>query len=78
LRWRARCDRSVPNAHGLEPSSDDGAVGAVSITNEVSRRLIPGESLDYLSRNPLGRWVSGDMGPDKLSRGAGSRARIAV
>ena len=42
LPWRARRDRSVPGAHGLEPSGDDGAVGAISLTNEVSRRLIPG------------------------------------
>jgi hypothetical protein len=42
LPWRARRDLSVPSAHGLEPSGDDGAVGAISVTNEVSSRLIPG------------------------------------
>ena len=67
LPWRARRDRSVPGAHGLEPSGDDGAVGAISVTNEVSRRLIPGERLGYLPRNPLSCRISGDIGPDKLS-----------
>ena len=67
LPWRAWRDRSVPDAHGPEPPGDDRAVRAISITNEVSRRLIPWERLGYLSRNPLGRRMSGDIGPDKLS-----------
>lgn len=41
LPWRAWRDRSVPDAHGPRPPGDDGAVGAVSITNEVSRGLSP-------------------------------------
>jgi len=67
LPWRTWCDRSIPDAHGSEPPGDDRAVRAISITNEVSRRLIPWERLGYLSRNPLGRRMSGDIGPDKLS-----------
>jgi hypothetical protein len=53
LPWRAWCDRSVPDAHGLEPARDDGAVGAIPVTNEVPRRLIPGERLGDLPRDPL-------------------------
>ena len=67
LPWRAWRDRSVPDAHGPEPPGDDRAVRAISITNEVSRRLIPWERLGYLSCNPLVRRMSGDIGPDKLS-----------
>jgi hypothetical protein len=51
----------------LSRRGDDGAGGAISVTNEVSRRLIPGERLGYLPRNPLSCRISGDIGPDKLS-----------
>jgi hypothetical protein len=34
LPWRARRDRSVPDAHGPEPPGDDGAVGAIPIAEE--------------------------------------------
>ncbi len=69
-------DRSVPDAHGAEPPGDDGAVGAISITNEVSRRLIPGERLGYLPRNPLGRERLHWSRPGVGARRAGSRGRI--
>jgi len=65
LPWRARRGWSVADAHGLESPRDDGAVGCIAITDEVSRCFIPRECLGDLPRDPLGRRVCGDVGPDE-------------
>src|SRR5215471_9221371 len=36
-------DRSVANAHGLQPPGDRGAIRGVAVTDEVARCLIPWE-----------------------------------
>jgi hypothetical protein len=63
LPRRARRGRSVANAHGLDAPRDDGAVGCIAITDEVSRCFIPRECLGDLPGNPLGGRMCGDVGP---------------
>ena len=48
-RW---CDGFVANAHGVQSACNDGAIDAIPIADEVTRRLIPGECLRYLARDP--------------------------
>ena len=67
LPRRAGRGGSIPDTHRSEPLCDDDAIGAIPIADEVSRCLIPGECLGDLARDPLGRRIRGDIGPDQLS-----------
>src|SRR5664280_2090336 len=62
--WRGRL---VPNAHGANSSSDDGAIDLIPISDEVARCLIPREGLGQLACYPFSRWVCCDGDPDQLS-----------
>jgi hypothetical protein len=53
-RARGPCrDRSIPNAHGSNPSNEGCPVCSVSITNEVLRRFAPATGFGQLPRNPF-------------------------
>ena len=56
---------SIPDTYRSEPLCGDRAIGAIPITNEVSKCLIPWECLGDLPRDPLGLWVRGDIGQDQ-------------
>src|SRR5665213_3093830 len=62
--WRGRL---VPNAHGANSSSDDGAIDLIPIADEVARCLIPREGLGQLACYPFSRWVCCDVDPDQVS-----------
>jgi hypothetical protein len=55
---------SVPDAHRRKTSRHGMAVRGVSVANEISGRLIPGESFGDLSGDPLSSRVGGDVSPD--------------
>ena len=63
-RW---CNRLVPNAHGAQSARDDAAIDPVAIADEVSRSLIPGKCLRYLTCNPFGRGICCDVDADEVS-----------
>ena len=46
---------------------DDAAIDPVAIADEVVRSLIPGKRLRYLTCNPFGRGICGDVDPDEVS-----------
>ena len=65
LPGRARRGWSVPDAHGSKTSRYGMAIGGISVSNEVSGRLIPGESLGDLAGDPFGRRIGSDVDPDQ-------------
>ena len=67
LPRRDRCDRLIPDAHGANSAHDDGAIDLISIADEVMRRLIPGECLSELARDPFSRRICSDVDPDQVS-----------
>jgi hypothetical protein len=62
--WRYRL---IPNAHGANSAQDDGAKDLIPIPDEVTRRLIPGECLSELARDPFRRRICCDVDPDQVS-----------
>jgi hypothetical protein len=67
LPRRDRRDRLIPDAHGANSAHDDGAKDSISIADEVMRRLIPGECLSELARDPFSRRICSDVDPDQVS-----------
>src|SRR5450759_1806627 len=61
LPGRAWGRRSVPDAHGAQSASNDGAIDSIPIADEVARRLIPGECLGNLEWDQFSRWVCCDF-----------------
>ena len=57
LPGRSGCDRVVPNAHCTDPLHEDWTIRGISITNEISRRVVPWERLGDLARDPVRGWV---------------------
>src|ERR1035438_7186457 len=53
LPGRAERNRPISNTHGAQTLHEDWPVRGVPIPNEVSRRLVPWESLGDLARDPL-------------------------
>src|ERR1019366_9269284 len=64
LRW---CNGPAPDAHGAQSARDDAAIDPVAIADEVLRSLIPRKRLRYLTCNPFGRRICGDVDPDEVS-----------
>jgi hypothetical protein len=64
--WR---DRPIPYTHCSKPLDDDIAIDAVSITNDVSWRLLPAVGFDQLTGNPMGARACGRTQPQKLAAG---------
>ena len=48
-------NRSIPDSHGRQSLSEDSSIGAVTISQQISRGRFPGESLHDLACYPLGR-----------------------
>src|SRR5258708_28654963 len=61
LPGRSRRGWSVPNAHGSETSRYGMAVRGVSVPDEVSGCLIPGEGLGDLAGNPFDGRIGGGV-----------------
>jgi hypothetical protein len=70
LPGSARCGRSIADVHRPDPFSDDDAVGAISIADEIARCLVPWEGLSDLASNPFRRlgWLWRWSTPDGVSR----------
>ena len=64
---RARRNRLVANAHTPQSSPDNAAIDAITITDQVPWRPVPGECFGYLLRNPFRRRVRRDIDPHKVS-----------
>ena len=67
LPGRSRRGWSVPDAHGSETSRYGMAVRGVSVPDEVSGCLIPGEGLGDLAGDPFGGRIGGDVDPHEVS-----------
>ena len=67
LPGRSRRGWSVPNAHGSETSRYGMAVRGVSVPDEVSGCLIPGEGLGDLVGDPFGGRIGGDVDPYEVA-----------
>ena len=66
LPRRALRDRPIPDAHGPHAPNESGAVDAIPITDDVSRRILPAKRLSELLRNPFGGRMCGYSQPQKL------------
>ncbi len=49
--------RFVADAHGAKSTCDNGAINLIPIADQVTRRIIPGECLGQLARNPFRRRI---------------------
>src|SRR5215211_6980939 len=63
LPRRPRRRWSVPDTHGCQTLRYGMAVRGVSVTDEVSGRLLPGIGLADLAGDPVGRRMGGDVDP---------------
>jgi len=59
LPRRPRRTRSIPDAHCLKAPDEDFAIRTVSITDEISRCLVPATGFSQLTGNPFGVWMRG-------------------
>src|SRR5262249_23762919 len=59
--------RSVADAHGCQTSRYGVTARGVSVPDEVSRRLLPGEGLGDLAGDPVGRGVGRNVGPYQVA-----------
>src|SRR5258708_7464410 len=67
LPRRLGCGWSIPDAHRSDPATDDGAVGAVSVADEITGRLFPWEGFGELAGDPFRRRVGGSVCPNQLT-----------
>jgi hypothetical protein len=67
LPGRGWCYGLVPDAHGAQSARGDVAIDPVAIVDDVVRSLIPGKRLRYLTCNPFGGRMCGDVDPDEVS-----------
>jgi hypothetical protein len=67
LPWRTLCRWSIPNAHGVQPLLEDLAKGAVTISNKMARRPVPGKGLGNLMRDPFCRRMRRHANMDELA-----------
>src|SRR5262249_47645945 len=67
LPRRNRCGRLVPNAHGMQSTSDDAPIDAVAVSDHIARSPIPRKCLRDLTGNPFRRWILCDVDPDEVS-----------
>jgi hypothetical protein len=58
-------------AHGAKSAGDDAAIDPIAVADEVARSLIPRKCLRYLTRDPFGRGIFGDVDPRGLCGRAG-------
>ena len=54
LPGRPRRTRLIPDAHCLKAADEDFAIRTVSITDEISRCLVPATGFSQLTGNPFG------------------------
>ena len=59
--------QSVPYAHCLKAPNEGFAISTVSVTNEISRYLVPATGFSHLSGNPFGTRMGGHTQPHKLA-----------
>jgi hypothetical protein len=67
LPGRGWCGRLVPDTHGAQSARDNAAIDPIPIADEVVRSLVPRKCLRFLTRNPFGRRICCDVGPDEVS-----------
>ena len=67
LPWRSRRNRPIPNAHRSKTAEKDIAIDAISVANDISRRLLPPVCLCQLPGNPFGARMRGYTQPQKLA-----------
>lgn len=65
LPWRSRSDGPISNAHGWQPTCDDGTVGAVAVTDQEAGCLILRKGFGDLPGDPLCGRVRCHVGPDE-------------
>ncbi len=54
LPWRSRRRRTVPDTHRPKSPDDNIAIRAISVTNDISRRVLPSECFGELTSDPFG------------------------
>src|ERR1700730_18405502 len=67
LPWRSWCDRAIPYAHRSKPAGKDIAIGAIPITKDISRRLLPPVRRRELTSNPFRVGMCRYTQPQKLT-----------
>jgi hypothetical protein len=63
----SRCYRFVSDAHCTNVAQGELAIDAIVISDEVARRLIPGECLRELARKPFCSRILCHVNPEQLS-----------
>jgi hypothetical protein len=57
----------VPDAHGAQPTCDDGTIDPITVPDHVVRSLIPRKCFRDLTCNPFDRRICCDVGPNEVS-----------
>jgi hypothetical protein len=65
LPWSSRGDGPVSNAHRSQSSCDDSATGAITVTDQEGRCLLPRKRFGDLPGHPRGGRVRCYVGPDE-------------
>jgi len=60
----SRCSKDFFNSHVLQLPSHALTVDRIAVAHEISRRGIPGKSLNQLLRHPFCGWMSGNIEVD--------------
>jgi hypothetical protein len=76
LPGRARRSWSVPDAHGSKTPRYGMAIRGVSVADEVSGCLIPGEGLGDLAGDPVGRRVESGVDPYQVASVIGQNTNV--
>jgi hypothetical protein len=61
------CEAILPDAHCTNAAQGELAIDAIVISDEVARRLIPGECLRELARKPFCSRILCHVNPEQLS-----------
>ncbi|WMT74537.1 hypothetical protein [Bradyrhizobium sp. Ash2021] len=63
LPRRLRRSWTIPDAHRPKSPDDNIAISAISVTNDISRRVLPSECLSELTSDPIGIGLRGRSNP---------------
>src|SRR5208282_3285664 len=69
LPWRAGRGRMIADLHCPNAMRVGWAESPVAVTNQMTRRFIPGESVSHLPSDPLGSWIGSDADRDQPPAG---------
>jgi hypothetical protein len=64
LAWGARRGRMIADPHCPNAMGVGWTECSVAVTNQVTRRFVPGKRVSHLPSDPLGTWIGSDADRD--------------